>query len=135
MDLKTWRFRKVQAGFVIGALVAAYILGTAADLVPRKLDVLLCLAGGAAGWTTGILFSPKDGQFSQFETFRNAIGAFLGGIFAAEAIDLAGYIMSNDSLITIQNTERAFLFAISFALALLFTFVGRYSDSAFDGDD
>jgi hypothetical protein len=132
MTLHKWRMAKVTAGYCVGITVAIFVLAVAYNGANGQLQILLCLAGGAGGWITGILFAPKAGDLSQFETFRNAIGAFFGGYIVSKLDGLLATTVTQQVLSDPVVVERFLLFAVSFMIGLLFTFVGRNSDVAFE---
>src|SRR6266496_4443122 len=80
---------KMSIGYLLGSVFLVTILCFA--IRSGRLEVMLCLSGGIAGWLAGILATPQDDEEAKvFPEYAKGIAAFLSGFVVARADKLAG---------------------------------------------
>jgi uncharacterized membrane protein len=119
-------------GFLLGAAAYAaciYIAFQFGDAVWS--NVLICIFGGAFGWLVGILGSPRTtSEKREFSTYLNAVLTFITGFVVAKVDRLFEGPQQPDVMELVTN--RLLLFAATFCLGALVTFVWRRRDVAPD---
>jgi len=120
--------KKLLPGYLIGALVFIYTLYAGYTLgINEKesiFNVLLCLAGGLAGWITGILITPKKGEKAEFQKIGGVLMTFVTGFLLAKLeplLDFQQNVASGNNDII----NGVLLFSVSFGVGALYVFVGR----------
>jgi len=118
--------RKVQTGYVLGALVLIALVGACFRIgTSYWLNILLLLFGALLGWVTGILATPLgSAEQSQFSTYAAAISTFISGFLVAKLDKLFELSVTKEALTEVL-LGRALIFASAFLLGALFTFIGR----------
>lgn len=107
---------------VVATLVCAYVGGSNAPL-----QLMLCLLGGALGWTVGIVLSPLDeDEGSTFGSMGKAAAAVLSGFAAAKleepvVKEVANALAQDGHLYSLRVT----LFLTMFVIGFLFTLISR----------
>jgi hypothetical protein len=118
--------RKVQTGYVLGALVLIALVGACFRIgTSYWLNILLLLFGALLGWVTGILATPLgSAEQSQFSTYAAANTTFISGFLVAKLDKLFELSVTKEALTEVL-LGRALIFASAFLLGALFTFIGR----------
>ena len=117
---------KVQLGYALGVLgvigcgAAAWVISTTA--MALAVTGTMGLASGLAGWTTGILLTPKSRKEKKaFSKYGGAIATFLAGFGVAQVQQLLAWFSQGSDLLV----GRVVIATSMFFLGLLFVFVGR----------
>ena len=125
---------KLWIGYILGAVFFVACLAIAWQAPPAPwLEVLLCLLGGTAGWTVGIVSTPLDhDEKTKFSSLAKGFLALGSGYVIAE---LDGPIVAATTAMIEANGSafvvRIALFSTCFLVGLLFTLVTRlYGENA-----
>jgi hypothetical protein len=120
--------QKLMIGYFLGGafFIACLVIATRSPSSPW-MEVVLCLFGGAAGWTTGILATPLDrDEKTRFSSLAKAFLAAGSGYAIAKLeqpiVDAFSNMLSNNGAVLAM---RVSLFATCFLVGLLFTLVSR----------
>ena len=118
---------KLASSFGFAALIALILL----VVLCRLNDTLAWMStalGLAVGWAVGILAAPYESEQRRFEKIGSVVAAFITG-FAVSKVDsiFALWIDPARGPMILEKTfaYRVLLFATSFVLAAVVTYVGR----------
>jgi hypothetical protein len=111
--------------FAAAAIVwAAWGLGEGTS--PRRLNLLLAIAGGLIGWVVGILITPlSPGEQTQFSDYGKALSTFVTGYLVAKLDRLFDISIKETASVNEVFLARIMIFASAFALGALSTYVWR----------
>ena len=119
---------KLVSGYVLGTVALIYALyaghSIGVDATDKTLNVLLCVSGGVFGWIAGMLITPREDERSDFSKVGGALMTFVTGFLLAKFEPLLNAELQAGTNTTFMLI-RSLLFAVSFGVGALFTFVGR----------
>lgn len=124
--------QKLTIGYVLGSTIYVTCLGLAISDSEPRLAVLLCLLGGAMGWTVGIVATPYNSEekskFSSLWKGFAALGSgYVIGKLESFIVNSLGEAISRNGKATLLFLS---LFLSCFLVGLLFTLISRiYGES------
>lgn len=117
----------VCIGYGLAVVVSAILVLAAFKITDDEkgqwLNLLFVFAGGLAGWTAGILVTPRPDEQAKFNKLGLAITALVGGSIGTKAIEALGKEIDGD--IDASFVGSSVLLLSAFLLGGLLTFIWR----------